>query len=330
MNKRNEYRKCIFCDHHVISKHLDMEDIYDCICENCGNYRISGIALDDLPFHLNKEYEDKRYLISGYIRELNENNIPINLITSENYFDFLPANADFKIWDKFDRIIRYMYRNQTSLFELIDLEGKPSIAYAKNDEEFQKMIDVLVQIGHIEYEGVMGSSRYSLTLEGISKAEELMTSITDSRQCFVAMWFSEEMMDVYQTSISKAISDAGYNPFIISMKEYNEDVSYEIISEIKKSRFLVADFTGDRGGVYFEAGFAQGIGIPVIWSCRKDWFDTQIENKINALVDGTEKDVIINEKRRVHFDINHYNFIVWGTPDEYYKKLKVRIEATIK
>jgi hypothetical protein len=44
---------------------------------------------------------------------------------------------------------------------------------------------------------------------------------------------------------------------------------------------LVADFTGQRGGVYWEAGFAQGLGIPVIRTCKSDelWklhFDTAV------------------------------------------------------
>ena len=30
----------------------------------------------------------------------------------------------------------------------------------------------------------------------------------------------------------------------------------EIISEIKRSKFMIADLTGYRGGVYYEAGFA--------------------------------------------------------------------------
>ena len=40
---------------------------------------------------------------------------------------------------------------------------------------------------------------------------------------------------------------------------------------------MVADFTCEkgkvRGGVYYEAGFAQGIGIPVIWTVAKDSLD---------------------------------------------------------
>ncbi|MDA1051804.1 MAG: hypothetical protein O3C40_15165 [Planctomycetota bacterium] len=59
------------------------------------------------------------------------------------------------------------------------------------------------------------------------------------------------------------------------------------MSEIRKARFLVADFTKHRNGVYFEAGYAIGLQIPVIWLCRED------------------------EMGRVHFDTEHFNHIVW-------------------
>lgn len=53
-------------------------------------------------------------------------------------------------------------------------------------------------------------------------------------------------------------------------------------AEIRRSRFLVADFTHDkkqgaRGSVYYEAGFAHGLNIPVIFTARdgtKPHFDT--------------------------------------------------------
>jgi hypothetical protein len=49
-------------------------------------------------------------------------------------------------------------------------------------------------------------------------------------------------------------------------------VDDEIIAEIRRSRFLVADFTCEpekvRGGVYFETCFAMGLNIPIIWTCK--------------------------------------------------------------
>ena len=59
------------------------------------------------------------------------------------------------------------------------------------------------------------------------------------------------------------------------------------------------------GGVYYEAGFAQGLDIPVFLTCRK----------------GCTK--------AVHFDIDHINRIEWTTLKELQKKLHKRIEAVL-
>ena len=88
---------------------------------------------------------------------------------------------------------------------------------------------------------------------------------------------------------------------VIRTKEHTNKIDDEIISEIKRSTFLIADFTGHRGGVYFEAGIAMGLGVPVIWTCRKD----DIAN--------------------LHFDIRQYNCIAWTEPDNLAKQLKKRI-----
>ena len=121
------------------------------------------------------------------------------------------------------------------------------------------------------------------------------------------MWFDESMMAVYQEGIEPAIRAAGYRPLRIDQKEHINRIDDEIIAEIRRSRFLVADFTqggeGARGGVYYEAGFAQGLGLPVVFTCRKDSLDD------------------------LHFDTNHYNHIAWSTPEELRDKLRNRILA---
>ncbi len=89
------------------------------------------------------------------------------------------------------------------------------------------------------------------------------------------------------------------------MKDFNDEIVDEIISEIRKSKFIVADFTGNRGGVYYEAGFAKGLGLEVIFCCKKDDF------------------------KNMHFDVNHKNYIVWETGEDLYNKLRKRISATI-
>lgn len=92
---------------------------------------------------------------------------------------------------------------------------------------------------------------------------------------------------------------------VVSSIEHTGKIDDEIISQIRKSRFLVADFTGHRGGVYFEAGFAMGLGLPVFWTCRRD------------------------QMKELHFDIRQYNCIDWNTLDELAERLQRRVEAVI-
>ena len=98
------------------------------------------------------------------------------------------------------------------------------------------------------------------------------------------MWFDRSMKDLREKGIKPGIMDAGYDPIRIDETESIEKIDDAIIAEIRRSRFIVVDFThgenGARGSVYYEAGFAHGMEIPVIFLCRKDMiseihFDTR-------------------------------------------------------
>ena len=145
-----------------------------------------------------------------------------------------------------------------------------------------------------------------VTVDGFSHIAEQAVNV-DLAQVFVAMWFDPGMDEAYRQGIEPAIREAGYKALRIDQKLHNNKIDDEIIAEIRRSKFLVADFTqgddGARGGVYYEAGFAHGLGLKVIFTCRKDAID------------------------KVHFDTNHYNHVVWDTPAELLKGVKDRILA---
>ena len=77
------------------------------------------------------------------------------------------------------------------------------------------------------------------------------------------------------------------------------------MAEIRRSRFVVADYTGQVNGVYFEAGFALGLGLRVIPTCRAD------------------------EVPNLHFDIKHLNTLLWSPLAELADGLNRRIRAVI-
>ena len=83
------------------------------------------------------------------------------------------------------------------------------------------------------------------------------------------MSFAPELDYLFDDFIDKAILNSGYQPIRIDKHEHANRIDDEIIALIRQSKFVVADFTGQRGGVYFESGFALGLGLPVIWPIRK-------------------------------------------------------------
>jgi len=150
----------------------------------------------------------------------------------------------------------------------------------------------------------------SLTTKGAISIEKLTKQIDESL-CFVAMWFDKEVKEVFSQAIQPACNNAGYDARKIDDEQFNNGIVDEIVAAIRRSKFIVADLTGDRGGVYYEAGFARGLGKEVILTCREDWFDNTDENK------------------KVHFDVKHNNIIVWETLGMLKKELQNRIEATL-
>lgn len=303
--------QCVFCEQTI--EKISHNGIDNCSCQNCGKYNISLEASQDLPSYnytygeIKRKYKGKNHLFSGYIREMNELNRPIGLITNKNYESMLSSPMIPKTtMEKLDKLLLYIYRRTGQLYQEVKIDkNMPAIAYAKNSEELEQMLRALVHLNYLNLIKTTKSIIYSLTIDGIQRAESLQKEVVKSKQCFVAMWFSPEMLDIYNQYITKAVKDSGYASLIISQQEYNDDICDQIIAEIRKSKFLIADFTGNRGGVYFEAGFALGLGLPVIWTCKKNYL------------------------KKVHFDVNHNNIIVWKSGEELYEKLKYRIQATI-
>jgi nucleoside 2-deoxyribosyltransferase len=91
----------------------------------------------------------------------------------------------------------------------------------------------------------------------------------------------------------------------IDAADYAGGVMDQIIAEIRRSRLVIADCTQQRNGVYFEAGFAVGLGLTLIPTCRSD------------------------DMKNRHFDIQHLNTLEWKTPEELVGLLSKRIVAIV-
>lgn len=150
--------------------------------------------------------------------------------------------------------------------------------------------------------------RAIVTVDGYQRIAKDSTAKNRS-QAFVAMWLDKSMDTIYEMGIKVGLLEAGYSPIRIDRKLDVGKIDDAIIREIRRSRLLVADMThgdaGVRGSVYYEAGFAHGLGLPVIYSCRSD----QIE--------------------LLHFDTRQYYHIPWSKPQELSVQLTDRVVAVV-
>ena len=125
---------------------------------------------------------------------------------------------------------------------------------------------------------------------------------------FIATAFSWAEQDDLRVetieTIRRVCANLGYEANIVS-QAHTDNITDRILSEIKRAQFVIAELTYHNRGVYFESGFAMGLGIPVIWTCRADCV------------------------KELHFDTRQYNHIEWNDDSDLYEKLITRIEATI-
>ena len=235
-------------------------------------------------------------------------------VVSTSTIEDAKLSTSLKVWERADRILYYFLQDSDYLNRRFEVNfcGKFIIGEYLSawSESFQKdeiiyLLDYCCKQGWLDEK----QSKYWLTVDGYKYLDHLNRKTTNSSQAFVAMWFDDEMEEAWVKGFQPGIEEAGYEAVRIDKKDFNDKIDDEIIAEIRRSRFVVADFThgknGARGGVYYEAGFAHGLGIEVIFTCRKNNID------------------------EVHFDVRQYNRIVWNSEDELKQDLKFRIVATL-
>jgi hypothetical protein len=183
-----------------------------------------------------------------------------------------------------------------------------SSLYFSTADEYRFYLKSLGEMGYIELTEWQGTvTRIRITFKGLNYAIQIQEENKFSLNCFIAMSFDDAMVNTRE-AIRKACVATGFIPVIIDEIHIDSDVTINdaIIAQLKKCKFCIADFTMQKDGVYFEAGFALGRGMKVIYTCNKIDFD------------------------KTHFDTNHFPHLIYETPEELTTALINKIDAFIK
>lgn len=279
-------------------------------CDRCGEFILSGSAMS-LVRNLSRPDKTK---LARAVRRANIAAV-VPTITSNNLSEFFPTSPPSAL-KLADDVLVYLSKKSDRLTHFIELSDKMAdlmaLAHARDARDVNVLIaDLLAEPGFLRKISSDGEPlKYRLTRDGYARLDELQRKGADSAQAFVAMCFGRgdrrEFMDaVYAEGLAKGIRLAGYKPHRVDKGEYNGKIDDEIIRQIRRSRFLVADFTDHVAGVYYETGFAEGLGMPIIQTCH--------QSQIGGL----------------HFDNRQINTIAWENSDQLAEQLQRRIEGTL-
>lgn len=271
-------------------------------CPRCGKYELP------VPGEWDIVRPDQQVRVSSWIRAQNAVGITpfIKLDTLRRVRDIpIPAlreRANILLMALISRFPRF---NDTFVISsLCDDLALQAQTYSADTRELNDLFAVLLyNDGYVDVRS--SGPPNGLTIKGLLAADDLKRVSPPSDRGFVAVSFDADLTSAWTDGFDLAISAAGYHPVRIDVKDYVGGITDEIMAEIRKARFVVADYTGQRQGVYFEAGFALGLGLTVIPTCRAD------------------------EISKLHFDIRHLNTLVWTTPSEIAASLEKRIRAVI-
>jgi hypothetical protein len=105
---------------------------------------------------------------------------------------------------------------------------------------------------------------------------------------------SAQVINLYRETYFIAAKDAGFRLDSLLDDRRPGLIDEKLKVKIRRAAFMIADVTEPNPNVLWEAGFAEGLNKPVIYSCRKDQWEA------------------VKEKT---FDTNHMYTIIWN-PEE--------------
>jgi len=150
------------------------------------------------------------------------------------------------------------------------------------------------QIWIDQSEFTLSTQRLKLSMAGWMRYEELKRHKVDSRKAFMAMKFDKpDVEEAYRKCFQPAAQRAGFKLLILPDQQGAGIIDDQMRVAIRTARFVVSDLTHSSPGAYWEAGFAEGLGRPVFYTCCKEkWVD-----------------------EKTHFDVNHLATVIWELDD---------------
>jgi hypothetical protein len=248
--------------------------------------------------------------LSAYVRQASDRGERVLIDDPDMWVELARAHAQTSAGQKIVKTLQLFATRSPHMGAVasIDVRTDYPAVDAVSPEEIDYLVHHLNQTHYVdERQREMGSNRRAVvTPTGWEVLEPLRRGVQG--RCFVAMACDPSLDQAYVEGILAAVkTDCGCDAVLIEKEQHNDKICDRALSEIRRAEFVVADVTLHRQNVYFEAGFALGLGREVIWTCREDEFS----------------------REKQHFDTRQYPHILWKGPFDLRTKLRDRIRFAI-
>lgn len=281
-----------------------------CQCERCGTFHISRELLEDLPSE--KQQSDFAQWVQVASHHLRQQSLFTDkaILLTPDHFAMLKniKPPKFPLEQANNIILWYGNVGQKTQGKRIYSMTGPSmiaIAGARDSHCVEYILELQRDQGLLKWASNKG---HYLTSKGWEHYEDLKRGTLVSKSAFMAMKFNEPKLEsIYTNHFRNAVKATGFELQTVIGRA--GPINDHIMIDIRLARFVVADLTHHNNGAYWEAGFAEGLGKPVFYTCEKSVFSSE----------------------STHFDVNHHHTILWDIekPKEAADNLKALIRNTL-
>ena len=295
------FQKCPICHERANVRTAQNYDAKSVECDFCGKY----FAEHNIDRDISEQMPNVRHLLAGYMFHSRTEKRPV--ITIDDAASIVSNISEQDPLQKLDLCLMMIRRSLDRPDQMFSQNSiTRQVIYARDATEIESLLEFALDLDLISEarpRTIGRSAEYTISAKGWEYLRSLSSSSQNSSSAFVAMDFRPELTPVFDKGFAPALNATGWNPVRADRIEHASSIDDLVISQIRSAGLMVADFTYQNQGVYFEAGFAFGIGIQVIWTCKFDHLD------------------------KVNFDTRQYNHLIWEDITDLEEKLANRVRA---
>jgi hypothetical protein len=294
------YIRCPICQTATCQKFGVPADAEGYDCPRCGRFVLSGTLNAVIESELNNRPQ-RRAILSHTIRRMQRRGVAPPFIDTSNAESYWLADRLPTPQRQADALVLLVGERQPSPDQRLELSAHElgawvgtAISPQQDEAGIFWVLNYLAEEGLLEAEYHTTTIFVRLTMPGWERFADLQKVSSTSRTAFMAMKFGDpDLNKVVAECFKPAVARTAFELRLLTDQQPAGLIDDQIRASILSARFVVADLTHANPGAYWEAGFAEGLGIPVIYTCERSRWD----------------------ESKTHFDTNHMVTIVWDLAD---------------